>query len=384
MCLAIYLFVICSVTTSGYIVRNEQPSQTRLRSFPEDFFFGAATSAYQIEGGWNEGGKGWSMWDHLVRTAPDAILDRSNGDVAADSYHLYKEDEFRAVQGGQIGITLDSEIAMPLNPNSEVDIQAAQDYMDFHLGQYADPILSAPGNYPPRFIQLISEASTRQGLNESRLKTFSQEEIDTIKGTSDFLGINHYSSSYVYRNQSVTNMHSVPSALDDAQVGTYKDPSWPVSPYGWVATYGEGLHKLLVYIKNTYNNPIVYITENGYSTASGRNDTGRSHYYREYLNGILDAIDDGVNIKGYCAWSLIDNFEWSFGYSVRFGIYEVDENDPQKKRKAKHSALVYKEIIRSRVIDASYDPDPYASDGSLVVKSSFIMLIAIGIFNIVL
>ncbi|XP_038219757.1 myrosinase 1-like [Zerene cesonia] len=67
-------------------------TQRSLRKFPDDFFFGTATSSYQIEGAWNEGGKGWSMWDHLVRTDPGHIRDGTNGDVAANSYHFYEKD----------------------------------------------------------------------------------------------------------------------------------------------------------------------------------------------------------------------------------------------------------------------------------------------------
>lgn len=70
--------------------------------------------------------------------------------------------------------------------------------MWLQLGQYADPIFST-GNYPQRMIDLVAEASRRQGLNESRLKPFTQEEANNNRGTSDFFGLNHYSSTYVYR-----------------------------------------------------------------------------------------------------------------------------------------------------------------------------------------
>ncbi|XP_045506358.1 myrosinase 1-like [Colias croceus] len=501
-------------------------TQKSLRKFPDDFLFGAATSSYQIEGAWNDGGKGWSMWDHLVRTDPDHIIDGTNGDVAANSYYFYEKDiailkelganvyrfsvswprilpfgradyinpegiayyntlidrllannitpfltiyhwelpqnlneqggwltedivdwfgdyarvlfqnfgdrvkhwltinepsvhcnlgyaiglhaprikspgvkyyecgrhillaharayhiyknEF-AHQGGKIGLALDSEMSMP-SSNSPEDIQATEDCMMFHLGQFAHPIYSETGNYPQRFIDLIAEASARQGLPESRLRSFSQEQIDYIRGTGDFLSINHYSSNYVYRNASVVNMHEVPSLLDDAQLAFYKDPSWPSS--FWIATYGPGLHKLLVYIKNNYNNPIIYITENGFASTTGLNDEGRVSYFREYLTAVLDAIDDGVNVKLYCAWSLMDNFEWTFGYSIRFGLYEIDENDPEKTRRPRKSALVFKEIVRTRTIDMDYNPDPYASS-AINKKTSIVLLAAISLIKTV-
>ncbi|CAG4978979.1 unnamed protein product [Colias eurytheme] len=524
------IFVILSLLSAIQAVSLKNVArnvtQKSLRKFPDDFFFGTATSSYQIEGAWNDGGKGWSMWDHLVRTDPDHIRDGTNGDVAANSYYFYEKDiailkelgvsvyrfsvswprilpfgradyinpegiayyntlidrllanditpfltiyhwelpqnlneqggwltedivdwfgdyarvlfqnfgdrvklwltinepsvhcsfgyaygshaprikspgikyyecgrhillaharayhiyknEF-AHQGGMIGLALDSEMSMP-SSNSPEDIQAAEDSMIFNLGQYAHPIYSETGNYPQRFIDLIAEASARQGLPESRLRSFSQEQIDYMKGTGDFLSINHYSSSYVYRNASVVNMHEVPSMLDDAQIDSYRDPTWHTG--FWIGTYGPGLHKLLVYIKDNYNNPIIYISENGFATTTGLNDEGRVNYYREYLTGVLDAIDDGVNVKGYCAWSLMDNFEWSFGYSVRFGLYEIDQNDPEKTRRPRKSALVYKEIVRTRTIDMDYNPDPYASS-AINKKTSIVLLAAISLIKTV-
>lgn len=70
-----------------------------------------------------------------------------------------------------------------------------------------------------------------------------------------------------------------------------------------------------MYIKNTYNNPTIYVTENGFSTSTGLNDTGRVQYFRNYLTALLDALAEDVDIRGYSAWSLMDNFEWAMGYT---------------------------------------------------------------------
>ncbi|XP_038219759.1 myrosinase 1-like [Zerene cesonia] len=90
------VFVLLSLLSAIQAVslKNVTKNETlkSLRKFPDDFFFGTATSSYQIEGAWNEGGKGWSMWDHLVRTDPGHIRDGTNGDVAANSYHFYEKD----------------------------------------------------------------------------------------------------------------------------------------------------------------------------------------------------------------------------------------------------------------------------------------------------
>lgn len=79
-----------------------------------------------------------------------------------------------------------------------------------------------------------------------------------------------------------------------------------------------GFRKLLVWIKDTYKNPLVYVTENGFSDLPevGVNDVGRIKYYREYINEMLKAVTiDKCNVKSYTAWSLMDNFEWARGYS---------------------------------------------------------------------
>lgn len=78
----------------------------------------------------------------------------------------------------------------------------------------------------------------------------------------------------------------------------------------------EGLRRLLSWIKDHYNNPEIIITENGYSDGGGLDDTDRKSYYQIYLAAILDALlEDKVNVTGYTAWSLMDNFEWTFGYA---------------------------------------------------------------------
>ncbi|XP_050684815.1 myrosinase 1-like isoform X2 [Leptidea sinapis] len=530
-CLLVFSISIIDAST----LNGAQPSSrnNELKQFPSDFLFGAATSSYQIEGAWNEGGKGWSMWDHLVRTAPEHIADNTTGDVASNSYYFYKRDvqilkelgvniyrfsiswprilpygrpdyvnregvdyynnlinellanditpfvtmyhwelpqnlnerggwltrdtddeniidwfgdyarvlyrEFgdrvkhwltinepyihcnhgygyanhaprrsspgegyyecgrnillahaRAYhiykeefsQGGQVGIVLSCDWAMP-STDSEADAQAVLDYFDFHFGIYMDPIFSPQGNQPQSLIDRIANMSAAQGYSESRLRPFTEEQIDYMRGTSDFLALNHYTSYIVYKNESVNGMYVVPSHNDDAQIGMYRDPSWLQSISPWLYGYPAGLHNLLVYIKNKYNSPTIYITENGFSSNPGLIDNDRVTYYRGYLNAVLDALDDGVDVRGYCAWSLMDNFEWAAGFTVRFGLYQVDMNDPERPRTPRKSAL-YKEIIRSRVIDPEYNPDPYETDGSYVIKTSCVFVITLALLNIIL
>ncbi|XP_013142473.1 PREDICTED: myrosinase 1-like [Papilio polytes] len=493
-----------------------------LKTFPPDFEFGAATSSYQIEGAWNVDGKGWSMWDHLVRTTPQRIEDMTNGDTAAKSYYLYKRDvemlkelgvknyrfsiswprilpygrpdyvnpygvayynalidellangitpfvtmyhwelpqnlneqggwmndeivnwfgdysrvlfqhfgdrvkhwltineahvhcylgyevalhapqislpgvayyecsrnillahakayriyeaEFKSTQGGEIGFVTSMEWG-EAESDSATDREALQDFLSVNIGQHMNPIFSESGNFPQRLIDLVNSASIRQGLNESRLRPFTEEQIESIRGSADFLGLNHYTSRIIYRNESLNGTFFVPSLRDDTFYGDYPHPSWFFHG-GYVYEYARGFYDLLIHLKDNYNIPKIYITENGCPSVRGLNDTHRVRYYREYLSAIIDAIDQGVNVKGHFAWSLMDNFEWTSGYTIRFGIYDVDMDDPERKRTPKKSALVYKEMARSRVIDYDFDVDPYApSSASGRNASIFIFLL---------
>ena len=129
-----------------------------------------------------------------------------------------------------------------------------------------------------------------------------------------------------------------------------------------------GLRKLLNYIKERYNDPKIIITENGYSDKAGYlDDSMRIYYYKYNINNVLKgmenayinenvtkysyfytitAIKDGVNVQGYTAWSLMDNFEWGRGYSERFGLHYIDFNDPDRPRVPKDSAKYYASLVR--------------------------------------
>ena len=113
-----------------------------------------------------------------------------------------------------------------------------------------------------------------------------------------------------------------------------------------------------MWIKKEYDNPTVYITGNGMVDNGGTDDIDRVEYYNSYLTYVLQAINDGANVKGYVAYSLLDSFEWEAGFSETFGLYHVDFNSPNKTRSAKMSAKVYKKIVETRKIDETYKPDP--------------------------
>lgn len=119
------------------------------------------------------------------------------------------------------------------------------------------------------------------------------------------------------------------------------------------------MRHLLNWIRKEYNNPPVYVTENGVSDKGGLNDRDRVEYFNSYLSSILGAIKDGCQVKGYIAWSLMDSFEWKAGFTEKFGLYHVDFNHPNRTRTPKLSAKVYANIVKTRSIDLHYADKKY-------------------------
>ncbi|KDP26926.1 hypothetical protein JCGZ_18084 [Jatropha curcas] len=440
--------------------------------FPPNFLFGVATSAYQIEGGCNEGNRGPSIWDAFSHKKEN-IIDGSNGDVAVDHYHRYREDieliaklgfdayrfsiswsrifpdglgtnvneegiafynsiitsllekgikpyitlyhwdlplhleesiggwlnkeivkyfgiyaetcfasfgdrvknwitineplqtavngydcgifapgrseqsatepylaahhqllahatavsiyrsKYKEDQGGQIGLVVDCEWAEP-NSEETKDKIAAKRRLDFHLGWYLHPIYF--GDYPEVMREVLGD----------QLPKFSEEDKELLRNSVDFVGLNHYTSrfithstgspedSYYYKAQS---MERLVEWEGGETIGEKAASEWLyVCPWG--------LQKTLNYIAQTYNNPVIYVTENGMDDEESNaplhemlDDKMRVKYYKGYLAAVAQAIKDGVDVRGYFAWSLMDNFEWAQGYTKRFGLIYVDYKD---------------------------------------------------------
>lgn len=157
----------------------------------------------------------------------------------------------------------------------------------------------------------VDQRSEAAGRNTSRLPTFDEEWTKIINGTTDFLGINHYSTNYVVSSNTSTWIDG------DAGVGgSPGDPDWEKNALGW-AVVPWGFRRLLNWMYQEYKMPI-YVTENGYGGEGSEHldDEARVRYFTNYINEMLKAIKlDGADIKGYAAWSLIDNYEWRQGYS---------------------------------------------------------------------
>lgn len=440
-------------------------------TFPDDFTWGASTSAYQIEGAWNEDGKGESIWDRFSHN-PDNIDNRETGDIACDHYNRYEEDvelleklgvdsywfsiswprilprgkgevnekglefyhnlidclksasiepwiclyhwdlpqslqekggwasreivedfeNYAEVIGEEFGDKVDkwvvlnepwvvstlgylegehapgiqdfdkflrashniqlaqgkaieklrdrtssSDIGTILNldpvhtaTDSGEDKKAA-DRMDQFLNRwYLDPLFY--GEYPP--------LANDWGLS------LDQNERGIVQKDIDFLGVNHY------RRQVVTSDSKKFLGLRHVQRNSNTtDMGWEIYP--------DGLRELLIRLKEDYDDPDFYVTENGAAfddsvTKNGKiQDNDRIRFLRDYIIGAKKAIDAGASLKGYFVWSLLDNFEWSFGYEKRFGIVKVDFQT--QERTPKKSFYWYKNLIEQNGLNDPFE-----------------------------
>ena len=161
----------------------------------------------------------------------------------------------------------------------------------------------------------IDAKSAEEGFTESRLPEFTEEEKLEILGSSDFFGMNFYTSNLAYPTPSDEINPGVIGWGEDPDVTTLKDPKWYSSGSSWLKITPFGLRRIVNWAYNNYKKPII-ITENGFSDNLGNlDDLQRIYYYKHYINQLLKAIKlDGVDVRGYYAWSLMDNFEWARGY----------------------------------------------------------------------
>ncbi|CAN1344093.1 Beta-glucosidase 24 [Linum perenne] len=504
--LSLYLLSALVVTSVADVSTIEVGTAAVARSqFPPDFIFGSAISSYQSEGAAMEDGKGQSIWDFYTHKHPERIKDGSNGDLAADSYHLYKKDikllkdmgmtsyrisiswprilptgkladrvnqrgiqfyndminemlaqgitpfitifhwdlpqplqeeyggflsnrvvndfrefanicfreygdrvkhwitinephsiargaysegemapgrctstperkcehgnsgtepyivahnlllahaaaaqlykeNYQATQKGTVGIALNSNWYVPYNETSPKDEQAVIRGLDFVLGWFLEPITR--GDYPQSMKTLVGD----------RLPTFTADESKQLKGSIDFLGLNYYTAFYAADLPASPN---VPKLYKfDPHIILYFDrnglPIGPPTAASWLSIYPKGIRELILYIRDNYNNPLIFITENGkYLLMNNMKSILKLSPKKFQLRYFFAEIDmvmvwcrEGGNVKGYFAWSLLDNFEWAEGYTMRFGLNYVDFKHPST-RVPKESAFWFRNFLQS-------------------------------------
>ncbi len=258
---------------------------------------------------------------------------RAHGKAVANYRSKYQPS-----QQGVIGITNNCDWREPLTDKVS-DKEAAQRSLEFFLAWFADPIYF--GDYPEVMKERVGD----------RLPEFSEADRKLIQGSSDFFGLNHYTGLYasdVEPGNDIQNaVYGNGGIFEDQYVQLTADPDWQLTTMNW-AILPWGCKKLLEWISDRYDNPPIYITENGCALddkpEEGKvEDPIRRAYLETYLAACKEAMDGGVDLRGYFVWSFMDNFEWALGYSKRFGITYVDYDTLE--RIPKESALWYKEVI---------------------------------------
>jgi beta-glucosidase len=228
-----------------------------------------------------------------------------------------------------IGLVVNIEPKHPASTTPE-DLAATRRADAYMNRQYLEPVLS--GAYPVELREMFGAA----------WPDVPDADLEVIRQPIDFLGVNYYT-------RGVTRYD--PTALP-TRAGPVRPPHSRYTETDW-EVYPAGLAETLLWVRERTGDLPLYVTENGAAfadpaqPANGRvDDPLRVEYYRSHLRGALEAIRRGVNLRGYFAWSLLDNYEWVHGYSKRFGIVHVDF--ATQRRTPKASARFYADVVRTR------------------------------------
>lgn len=246
---------------------------------------------------------------------------------------------YRAVGQHEIGIVVNLEPKYAASQKPE-DLAAVARTEAYFNRQYLDPVFL--GKYPDEMAEIFGEA----------WPTWPTEDFELIRQPIDFVGINYYTRGVFEHSEAAWPV----KAGYVKQVGaTYSETGWEVFP--------EGLSEILLWVKNRYGNIPQYVTENGsafYDAPRAENgkviDPLRVNYLYKHLREMHVAMEKGVNLKGYFAWSFMDNLEWSLGFSKRFGLVHV--NFETQERTPKESAWYYSKVIASKG-EVLNQPMPY-------------------------
>jgi len=253
----------------------------------------------------------------------------------------------------ELGITLNLTVAKPVDPASAGDRDAARRIDGQFNRFFLDPVFR--GTYPADLLDDVAGLGLTEVIRDG--------DLALIKQPIDALGVNYYHGELVSDKpaehpllaQAPTGRAT--SSPFPAADGVFNHPQGlPLTAMEW-EVQPDGLRELLLRVDREYTGPAgtkVYVTENGAAYddtpgADGRvRDVERTEFLRSHLAAILDAIDEGVDVRGYFYWSLLDNFEWAWGYEKRFGIVRVDYET--QERTVKDSGLSYAKIIRDRAV----------------------------------
>jgi len=228
----------------------------------------------------------------------------------------------------QIGLVVNLEPKYPATRKAADRAAAVRADVYFNR-QYLDPVFF--GRYPDGLPELFGDAWPE----------FPERDLTLIRQPLDFVGVNYYTRKVVRHDDAVWPDRASPVRVPRK---SYTETGWEVHP--------ESFTRALCWVKQRYGDVPLYVMENGAAYRDpprplrGRvHDPQRVRYYRDHLRAALDAIRAGVDLRGYFAWSLMDNVEWSSGTTMRLGLVHVDYET--LRRTIKSSGRFYAEVIRT-------------------------------------
>jgi len=217
----------------------------------------------------------------------------------------------RAAGLDNLGIVTNHEIAQPASERPE-DVAAARLWDGIFNRWYLDGVLK--GSYPGDVLDFFGEHMP-EGFGR---------DLETISAPIDWLGVNYYTRS-LWRAGEDGQPEAVPGPLEKTDMG------WEIYP--------QGLRDILLRIARDYPHVPLYVTENGMAEVEGLDDTRRVTFYDDHLGAVLEAQKQGADMRGYFAWSLLDNYEWAEGYAKRFGLVHVDYQTQTRTPKQSYAAF---------------------------------------------
>ncbi len=261
----------------------------------------------------------------------------------------------------RLGLTLNLTPVYPRRPTHEGDLEAARTIDGQFNRIFLDPIFR--GAYPADVLADVAGLGLEEQIRPG--------DLEIISTPIDTLGVNYYQGALVSAEPPAEPMNieaptSRPTSSPFPAVkGVYAhSPGLPTTAMGW-PVQPSGLRDLLNRVQSEYTGPAgveLYVTENGAAFDDRAemdgvvHDEDRAEYLYDHLDAILDAIEDGVEVRGYFYWSLLDNFEWAWGYAKRFGLVRVDYGN--QRRTVKDSGWAYARAILARELVAEDPPMP--------------------------
>ena len=264
--------------------------------------------------------------------------------VAMDVVHSLMLSHFKVVKAVKEN-NIDVEVGITLNLTpvylqterlgykvSEIEREMVSLSSQLDNQLFLDPVLK--GSYPQKLLDYL----VQKDLLDSQKALSMQQEVKENFIFPDFLGINYYTRAVRLYDENSSWIFPI----------RWEHPAGEYTAMGW-EVFPQGLYDLLIWIKESYPQIPIYITENGAAyndkVEDGRvHDQKRVEYLKQHFEAARKAIENGVDLRGYFVWSLMDNFEWAMGYTKRFGIIYVDYET--QKRIKKDSFYFYQQYIK--------------------------------------